>query len=110
MICVPRALGFVKDDHPLHSRLVSFLQSFSNEHMDVLNECSDRALAPGFTDATFVITRNRRGNNFYEWPVARKENTGWATFTSQDRIVNDVQPRERFASTGNTSDEANDFL
>src|SRR5436309_1876740 len=65
LIRVPCALGFVKHNHSLHSRFVSFLQSFTNEHMDVLNECSDRALTPGFADTASVVTCDCSGNNFH---------------------------------------------
>jgi len=47
---------------------------------------------------------------FTSGPLPERKNTGWTAFASQGWVVNDVQPRECFTGTGNTSDEADDFL
>ena len=78
--------------------------------MNILNECSHRALTADFADAAFVVTRDCSGNNFNKRPVTRKKNARWTTFTPQCRIVNDIQPRECFACARNASDETDDFF
>ena len=72
-------MRFIKYDYLFDRRFIGFLLPFPDEDVNILNECSNRALTAGFADAAFVVTSNCSGNNFNKRPVAGKKNTGWGT-------------------------------
>ena|ERR1039458_2110534 len=107
---VPGTLGFIKYNNLFDRGLISLFQSFTNKHMNVLNERSNGSLATGFSQAAFVVSCNCRRNDFYERTIPGKENSGGTILSSQCRIVDNIQPGEGLASTGNAGNKANDLL